>query len=67
MPTSEITMHEVRKIEVVSAYPENGNSRELRISSDYGTMAITLYGDTDVLDLLPRSSDFVVYTKPEAA
>lgn len=67
MPTSEITMHEVRKIEVVSAYPENGNSRKLRITSDNGEVELTLFGDTNALDLLPRSSDFVVYGKPEAA
>jgi hypothetical protein len=67
MITSELTMHYVRKIEVVSAFPENCNSRVVRITSDSGVVELTLYGDTEALDLLPRSSNFVVFTKSEAA
>lgn len=67
MITSELTMHHVRSIEVVSAYPSNFNCRVIRITSDNGVVELTLFGDTNVLDLLPHSSDFVVFTKSEAA
>ncbi|NKC03319.1 hypothetical protein [Brucella haematophila] len=67
MHMAELTIHHIRKIEVVSAFPDNFNSRVVRITSDNGEIELTLFGDTNALDLLPRSSDFVVYGKSEAA
>lgn len=56
--TMELTAHDVTAIELVSTFKSNGNSRCIRITTASGSFEITLYGETDVLDLLPRSEEF---------
>jgi hypothetical protein len=53
-----LSIHFVAKVELCFAYPGNGNSRTIRITDRNGEQEITLYGNTDALDALPRSEDF---------
>jgi len=58
-----LSIHDVTAIEIVSAFPSNSNSRCIRITSkDFtgveSTVELTVYGDTDVLDALPKAADF---------
>lgn len=53
-----LMIHRVERIELSSVYPENGNSKTLRIVHKGGELELTVYGDTDALDALPRSEDF---------
>ncbi len=59
----DIHIHNVTRIELSVAFPSNGNCRTFRIVSeghDGNEIAtdITVYGQTDVLDQLPRATDF---------
>ena len=60
-----ISIHEVKAIELVSAFPTNNNSRTIRITAyQYGAevaFELTVYGATDALDLLPRAVGFQTY------
>lgn len=59
----DINIHEVKKIELIRAYPANYGSRTIRVThTDFLGAEVcsefTLYGNTAALDLLPRSPDF---------
>lgn len=61
----DITAHNVTRIELHHAFRENGNSRTIRISTATGSpfgeetyFDLTLYGDTDALDALPKSAGY---------
>ena len=62
-----ISIHDVKAIELVSAFPANSNSRTIRITANqYGAevaLELTVYGDTDALDLLPRAAGFQTYPR----
>ncbi|PWL17424.1 hypothetical protein DKP76_11640 [Falsochrobactrum shanghaiense] len=55
----DMSFHRVAKVELVTSYVDNGNSRTIRITNNKGEETeITLYGNTDALDALPKSDDF---------
>jgi hypothetical protein len=57
-----MNIHGVTKIELTRHMPENGNSRTIRVTDTDGCrFELTLFGDTNVLDALPRSDGFRVY------
>lgn len=56
--TMEINAHNVKSIEICRSYVDCSNSRTIRITTSDGEFEITMYGNTDALDTLPRSSDF---------
>ncbi|HET7413415.1 MAG TPA: hypothetical protein VFJ18_12225 [Pararhizobium sp.] len=58
-----IALHGVTKIELCTRYRDNSNSRTIRITAaDYlgheFETELTVYGNTDALDALPKSDDF---------
>lgn len=66
----ELIQHNVTKVELSRTYVENSGSRTIRITANDLTgnemvQEITLYGDTEALDALPRSSDFIAHPSPE--
>jgi len=54
----DMSIHRVTKVELCKSYASNGNSRTIRITDEGGEQEITLYGNTDALDALPKSDDF---------
>jgi len=66
---TDIRIHGVTKIEIVNAFRDNDNSRTVRITScDHRgehVTDITLYGETDALDALPKASVFREFTRSE--
>jgi len=56
------SFHSVKTIELTSAMESNSNSRTVRIVDDKGReTTLTFFGDTGVLDRLPKSADFVAH------
>ena len=65
-----ISIHNVRSIELCDEFPENSNSRTIRIVSGghpgvKSVLCIVLYGNTDAVSGLPKSTDFVSLAKKE--
>ena len=63
----DINIHYVTKIELLRVFPGNGNCRSIRITTqnhrdEEAYHEITVYGETDVLDALPKADDFKFYT-----
>ena len=61
-----IFIHGVKRIELATAFPSNGSCRTVRIVGEdcHGnayTNEITVYGQTEDLDALPRAKDFRLY------
>lgn len=60
----DLSIHKVEKIELLRAYPMNGNSRTIRITAEQTPLneavafELTLYGETDALDSLPKADDY---------
>lgn len=68
----DIGIHNVTRIELARSYPANSNSRMIRIVSvDWNghetKTEITVYGDTDALDALPKAKDYRVIDKTQEA
>ena len=60
------SIHGVEKIELSMKDRSNSNLRELRITFHGGqTMEIAFYGNTDILDLIPRSKERFFEPKEE--
>lgn len=63
-----MSFHGIANIELVKVFADNCNSRTIRITSIKGEeVEIVLYGETDALDVLPRSNDFREVPKKGAA
>lgn len=56
----DISAHRVTAIELVNTFIANHNQRVIRITTEDGSFEICLWGETDVLDALPKSEDFSV-------
>lgn len=55
MSNAEIHMHQVKSI----AIKTSGNSRRIRIETEDGyALDITLFGNTSVLETLPKNKEF---------
>ncbi len=67
-----INIHDVTKIELVATYLNNCGSRTFRITSKVWIgegqveqqVELTLYGETGILDQLPKSSGFRAFDGP---
>lgn len=64
----DINIHKVTKIELLRACPSNGNSRTIQITCktfDGRNVkhSLTLFGNTNSLDLLPRLKEFCIFDK----
>lgn len=57
----EIIVHDVNRVEICSTYLANSNMRRIRFVTPISVTEITAYGNTDALDGLPKSNDFVAY------
>lgn len=60
---NQFSIFQVTKIELASTFIENGNSRSIRITSktldgNEQILDLTVYGDTEAADALPKSADF---------
>lgn len=54
-----LTIHNVEKIEFCSSYSSNCNHRAIRVTDTTGaSFEIALYGNTDILEALPKAADF---------
>lgn len=72
----QMSMFNVSTVELCTRYASNSNSRRIRITGKHwagnelvtDTIEITLYGNTDSLEALPHSADFIdhdpVYIPP---
>lgn len=63
----DMSIFSVTKVELCRTYLGNGGSRTIRITGRDGEQEITLYGNTEVLDALPKSDDFRAATAARAA
>lgn len=60
---TSMNVHHVSRVELCSAYPGNGNARTIRIVHGDQCTEITVFGDTDALDALPKAHDFIVHKR----
>ncbi|HEX2753670.1 MAG TPA: hypothetical protein VHP34_11320 [Alphaproteobacteria bacterium] len=58
-----LNIHNVVSAELANTFLENNNQRTIRITDDRGErFEFILYGETDALECLPRSDNFIRYT-----